>query len=38
MPELGTEQQPSLVDLDLLAEVSELLTVIDLDHVLERVI
>lgn len=38
MPELGMEQQPSLVDLDLLAEVSELLTVTDLDHVLERVI
>ena len=38
MPELGMERQPSLVDLDLLAEVSELLTVIDLDHVLERVI
>jgi PAS domain S-box-containing protein len=32
------EQQPSLVDLDLLAEVSELLTVTDLDHVLERVV
>lgn len=38
MPESGMEQQPSLVDLDLLTEVSQLLTVIDLDHVLERVV
>jgi PAS domain S-box-containing protein len=30
--------QPSLADFELLAQVSQLLTVIDLDHVLERVI
>lgn len=38
MPDPATNQPSPWVDLDLLAEVSELLTVIDLDHVLERVV
>jgi PAS domain S-box-containing protein len=38
MPDNGMQPQFSLADLDLLAEVSQLLTVIDLDQVLERVV
>jgi PAS domain S-box-containing protein len=38
MTDVNRQAQSSLADFELLAEVSQLLTVIDLDHVLERVI